>query len=325
MKNRVAIIIVNWNGLNLLKNCFDGIKNQSFYNFDLYFVDNNSIDESVLYVEKVFPKAKIMRLDKNYGFAKANNIAIKKALLSKNIEFIVCLNNDTLVHREWLEQLVKSAESKQYEHNKIGMVASKSYFPDNTIQNAGIEIIKNKKGWYIEAVARGANEDDKKNNEYNSSKLIFGPSGNSALYTSKMLSEIGLFDDDFFAYMEDVDLALRAQNKGYSCLYCPNSTLIHYHSKTSRTASPFKAFYSKRNLYLMGIKNFSLLELINLIFIDFYSNINKFFSKNNKDSISSLKKEIGSFQMIILMIKIYLNIIIKSPKFLFKRFKTKKV
>ena len=142
---KVAIIIVNWNGHKLLNDCFYAVYSQTYQNFDVYFVDNGSKDNSVSFVLENFPKTKIIKLKYNTGFAKGNNEGIKEAFKDKNINYIVCLNNDTIVEKNWLEELIKTAEGDE----QIGAVSSKAYFNDNvTIQNAGLEFYKtpNKKG-----------------------------------------------------------------------------------------------------------------------------------------------------------------------------------
>lgn len=316
--NEVAVIVINLNGLHLLNDCLSGLGSQKFKDFDLYFVDNNSADKSVEFVQKNFSSAKIIKLDKNMGFASANNIAIKEALKNPSVKYVVCLNNDTLVEPEWLSEMIRCISS-QSKNDNVGMVASKSYLPNGLIQNAGIEIKRNKFNWYVEAVARGANINDQDDSEYNKEGFIFGPSGNSALYTREMLEEVGLFDNDFFAYLEDVDLALRAQNIGYKCLFCPSSKLIHYHSQTSETASPFKAFYSKRNLYLMAIKNFSIMEGLTLPVRDLMVNISRIYNPGN-NSVKILKGKVGLASLVFLSFKIVFSILYKIPPMLLKRF-----
>src|SRR3989344_3399710 len=117
---KASIIIVNWNGMKFLKNCLDSVYKQTYKNFQVYFVDNGSIDGSSEFVKKNYLKAKIIQLDKNYGFAKPNNIAIKESFKDKEVEYIVCLNNDTIVDKNWLKELVKTARKDK----KIGAVGS---------------------------------------------------------------------------------------------------------------------------------------------------------------------------------------------------------
>lgn len=123
MNKKIAIIIVNWNGKRLLKTCLKAVFDQTYKNFDVYFVDNGSEDGSGKFVENKFPKTKIIKLKENTGFAKGNNVGIKKAFEDKKVEYIVCLNNDTKVDKNWLKELVKPVQQNE----KIGMVASKAF------------------------------------------------------------------------------------------------------------------------------------------------------------------------------------------------------
>ncbi len=315
---KAAVIIVSFNGLKFLNECLDALNNQTYKNFDIYFVDNGSIDGSYEFVQTKFPKAKLIQQDKNYGFAQGNNVAIRQALKDSEVDYIVCLNNDTKVDKRWLEELIAPVQSDP----SIGMAASKSYFPSGLIQNAGIEVFRNKFGFYIEAKARGGNIDDKTTDKYNTQEFIFGPSGNAALYTRKFIETVGMFDEDFFAYIEDVDLALRGQNKGYKCIYNPKSTLIHYHSQTGKSASPFKAFMSKRNLFFMAIKNFGFFELITFPITDLLWNFRSMKSENS--SVNILQDKIGLFGMIKIILRIYLSVLINFPRMFLKRFKIQK-
>ncbi len=309
---KVAIIIVNWNGKRLLKNCLSSVFEQGYKNFDVYFVDNGSVDGSVEYVQKNFPKIKIIRLKKNTGFAMGNNVGILRAFEDSEVRYIVCLNNDTKVNKNWLKELVKITDRKE----KIGMVASKSFFSDGKIQNVGLYIasddLKSSGG-----ISRGFDEDPSK---FNKEEEIFASSGCSALYKREMLEEIGLFDGDFFAYSEDSDLGFRAQSAGWKAIYNPKSQLIHYHSKTSGGAgSPMKAFFVKRNGFFEALKNYSWEDFFKYVINDFktYFSYLKVGKKNK--SVTNLKNTVGIFGVILIIFKIYGSILWNFPKMFRKR------
>ena len=318
---KVVIIIVNWNGKRLLENCLKAVFNQTYKNFDVYFVDNGSTDNSVEYVAKKFPKIKIIELKENTGFAKGNNVGIIKAFKDKKVEYIVCLNNDTKVDRDWLSESVEKADRNEI----VGMVASKALFSDGKIQSAGLYIatndVKSSGG-----ISRCFNQESEK---FNKEEEIFAPSGCSALYKRKMLEEIGLFDENFFAYSEDSDLGFRAQLQGWKCLYNPKSQLTHYHSKTSGgTGSPLKAFYTKRNGFFKAFKNYSLLDFFKYIARDFKKYLAYLkIGKENK-SVVNLKNKVGVVGVIWIVFKIYGSILWNLPKMFKKRFliqKNKKI
>lgn len=189
MKNKkVAIIIVNWNGLKFLNDCLNAVYKQTYKNFDIYFVDNGSYDESVKYVLNNFPKIKVISLEDNTGFARGNNIGIREAFKDKDIKYIVCLNNDTKVKNNWLYELIKTASSDK----KIGAVGSKILFynREKTINSVGIIPLKNGN-----ALNYGKNTSY---SNFNKTEIIFGPCAASALYTRECLEKVGLFDEKYF-------------------------------------------------------------------------------------------------------------------------------
>ncbi|MCK5509948.1 glycosyltransferase [Candidatus Parcubacteria bacterium] len=319
MNHKVAIIIVNLNGFNFLKNCLNAVFNQTYKIFDVYFVDNGSHDKSVDFVRQSFSKTKIIELDYNTGFAKGNNIGIKEALKDENVEYIALLNNDTIVEKDWLLEMVKVI--KKYKNIKCGMVSTKTLLSDGKIHNIGLKLYKNLIGNKIGGCSFGFGYDP---NKYNKEREVFCPGGVSTLFSRNLLKDVGLFDEDFFAYAEDLDLGFRSRLAGWKCFYAPKSRLIHLHSQTSGVASAFKAFYSKRNSYFVAIKNFSLLDLLSYPFRDFYWNFTSLFQKNKLKSVNKLKSKIGLLGMVKIMIKIYLNILYYLPRMLTKRCGIKK-
>ncbi len=246
MTPKVLIIIVNWNGKEYLNDCLRSVFNQSYENFKVILVDNGSTDGSIEFVKKIYSDVEIIPLDKNYGFAKGNNIGIEKALKDEKVQYIVLLNNDTKVEPQWLEELVKVAKSDE----QVGSCQPKmlSLANPKMIDALGISITKNGG-----AIQDGYGIED--TGQYNQVKEVFGACAGAALYKREMLSRIGLFDEDFFAYYEDVDLALRARLAGWKCMYVPKAVAYHRHSATVGKTSSFKIYFLERNRYYYIIKN----------------------------------------------------------------------
>ncbi|MFA5125794.1 MAG: glycosyltransferase family 2 protein [archaeon] len=320
---KVSIIIVNWNGKKFLKNCLTAVFKQTYKNFDVYFVDNGSIDESSDYVKKNFPKVKIVQLDKNYGFAKGNNEGIKEAFKDKKMEYIVCLNNDTIVDKNWLKELVKTAESDK----KIGMVSSKAYYKGGKIiQNAGFSLRSPFQMNTPNDESIGCN----KNWDYFVLKKdieIFCPGGVAPLYKRKMLEELfkisnEFFDETFFAYAEDFDIGYRGRLFRWKAMLSANATLIHLHSQTFGKASEKKTFYIVRNSFLVVVKNYSFFNLINYPFSFIFSNFVYFFKKN--ESFENIKAKIGLVGLLRIVIKSHLSAINILPFAIAKRIKIQK-
>lgn len=243
MKNypKVSIIIVNWNGKKYLRNCLTSVFNQTYPNYEVMLVDNGSTDDSVEYTKKNFPITKIIQNKKNIGLTAATNKAIEQC----NGKYIVTLDNDTKVEPKWLEELVRVGELDDC----IGSCQSKVLLlkDPKVIDAVGISIAK-KGGTIREGYGLKDGE------EYNQTKKVLGAS-TAVLYKKKMLDQIGLFDDDFFAYYEDVDFALRARLAGWKCMYVPKAIVYHIHSATLGKSSPFKLYLLTRNEYYYKIKN----------------------------------------------------------------------
>jgi GT2 family glycosyltransferase len=238
----VSIIIVNFNGKRFLKKCFSSIISQTYPSLELILVDNGSKDGSVELVQKHFPGVKIITNGDNLGFAKGNNIGIRAA----SGDLIATLNNDTEASPYWVESLVSGMLSD----DRIGMCASRMLFmrDPGMINSTGICISRSGACW-----DRGMFEQD--HGQYARGE-VFGPCAGAALYKKKMLDEIGLFDEDFFAYMEDADLAFRGRAAGGRCVYVPEAAVYHYHSATSGYMSDFSIYHGNRNIVWSAMKNF---------------------------------------------------------------------
>jgi GT2 family glycosyltransferase len=322
-EGKIAVIIVNWNGLKFLNDCLTSVFKQTYLNFDVYFVDNGSIDNSINFVRERFPKIKVLELKNNTGFAKGNNVGIMEAFKDENVKYIVCLNNDTIVYENWLEELVGTASQDE----KIGAVSSKAYFDDAiTINNAGLEFSKalqiNKRG----GISIGYGLTDLEAPGLSNDIEVFAASGVAPLYKREVLENIfrrdgEFFDEDFFAYAEDYDLGFRIRSLGYISYLAANAKLIHLHSKTGGIASPFKSYYCERNSILTAIKNLPLLDLLLFPFRNFFLKLSYLFNKN--ESVGKLGGDVGVSGMIYILIKANLAALCLTPKFLIKRWKKK--
>ena len=243
MANQVTVIVVNWNGRHHLEGCLAALQAQTFTGFDIIVVDNGSTDGSVEWLKAHFPWVRLICNAHNAGFAAANNQAIR----STETEFIVTLNNDTRAEPGWLAALVETAKSDP----DVGTVASKMLLASRpgTIDSAGIALDPVGIAWD----RLGGRLDDPGEK---APLEVFGPCAGAALYRRAMLNQIGLFDPDFFAYLEDVDLAWRARLAGWRCLYAPSARVYHAHSATGIEGSPFKSRQLGRNKVWLIAKNY---------------------------------------------------------------------
>lgn len=240
---KASVIIPNWNGQELLEDCLKSLQNQSYKNFEIIVVDNKSSDQSVLYVTQNFPEVRIIKLNKNYGFAKAINEGVKVS----GAEYVIFLNNDTAVDKNWVKNLVECVAS----HNGIISVNSKllNFYNKKIIDGVGILI--NEAG---QAKSIGWQEED--HGQYEKEQYIFGATGGASLFKRLDFIKVGGFDENYFMYSEEVDFAFRAQFLGYKSIYCPKAIVYHKHKATAKKLPQRIEYWQFRNMTQTIIKDF---------------------------------------------------------------------
>lgn len=240
-----TVIVLNWNGLRFLKDCFDSLAKQTYPRdkYEVMLLDNASEDDSVEFVSKHYPDVRIERSAANLGFSGGMNLGMRK---SKG-EYMILLNNDTILDPDWLKELMKVAHDK-----KAGAVTSKLMFlkKKGIINNAG-SMLEPDKTWPIRE--RGIDEKDV--GQYDSIDEITAFCGASVALHRGMIKKIGLLDETFRAYFEDTYLSWRGQKAGYKYYYVPKSVLYHVHTGTNVEGSPKFVFYVSRNRVLIIFKN----------------------------------------------------------------------
>ena len=231
----ISVVIVNWNGKHLLTECLDSLRAQDVEDVEVVLVDNGSDDGSASFVRERFPVINVLSLPENRGFAGGNNAGIGAAAG----KYIALLNNDTKADPAWLANLLREAEAAPPD---VGMWAGKilSYDNPGIIDNVGLLL-------YPDGLGRGKGRLEKDRGQYDLPGEALFPSGCAGLYRKEMLDEIGLFDEEFFAYADDVDIGLRARLAGWKCVYVPSARVYHKYSSSSSAYSPFKAFLVERN------------------------------------------------------------------------------
>lgn len=242
-KPKVSVIIPNWNGQQFLQTCLLSLKKQTFKDFEVMVVDNGSVDGSVEYMHQFFPQFKVIELEKNVGFAKAVNIGIEKS----QGKYIVLINNDTRVDKNCLYYLVKAADR----HQKMGMVTAKMLQFNNPQLINGV-------GDYIDVVGHADNigRGEKDGPKFSRSGSVFLVSGGGGLFKREVFDKVGLFDEDYFAYFEDVDLCLRAQFSGFKGWYEPKAVIYHIHKATAKKINHLVEYLQFRNMTMTVLKNF---------------------------------------------------------------------
>lgn len=254
---KVSVVTPNYNGEKFLKTFFESLNNDSELIGEVIIIDNGSSDNSKDYINKGtfnFP-VRLIENSQNLGFAPAVNQGISNA----KYEYIFSLNNDTEVKKGSIRHMVELISSG----DDIFSVQAKmlQYNNKDLIDDVGDEY--NLLAWTKKT---GENH---RSDEYAEVKDIFSSCAGAALYRKSLLKELGMFDDNFFAYMEDVDLALRSRINGYRNLLCPQAVVYHIGSATSGSRhNEFKVRLAARNNVWVVYKNIPIpLKIINFIFL----------------------------------------------------------
>ncbi len=267
----ISIIIPNYNGLEHLKTCYASLKLQSYKDFIVILSDNGSVDKSIDYTKEHFPDSVTINIGYNSGFAKACNEGIKYSLSNLKSEYLFLLNNDIELESHFLETAITTFINNP--EASILAVKMLNYFNRDIIDDCG-DFIKANGG---SPLARGHGEKD--SGQYNKIEYIFGACAGAAFYKKEIFEDIGLFDETFFAYYEDIDLSFRAQLAGYKCLYQPNAVCYHKRGGTSSIATHgFQTEMCERNLVLMRIKNYPLSTYILYQPLFFIARLKRYYS-----------------------------------------------
>ena len=200
MKLRIAIILLNWNGYDDTSDCIRSLSGINYDNYEIVVVDNGSVDGSPDRLANEFPRVKLIRNKENLGFAEGNNVGMRYAL-ANNFDYVLILNNDTVVEPNFLAILINEAESKK----DIGVVGPKIvYYDDPKIIWFGGGAINK---YTSRNINIGLDEPDR--GQFDGTKEAEFVTGCAMLVKAEALKRAGLFDPDFFNCMEDLDLACR--------------------------------------------------------------------------------------------------------------------
>lgn len=243
--SEVAVVVPNWNGARFLEACLRSLTEQT-EPAQIIVVDGGSTDGSRQLVSESFQGVTLLALEENPGFAGAVNRGIAHALAG-GVEFVALLNNDAVAEPDWLGCLLATARS----HPEAGTVTSKLMLDDRVhIDSTGD--FYSSWGW---GYPRGRDEVD--HGQYDHPELgeVFCGSGGASLYRSALFREVGLFDEDYFAYLEDQDLGFRAQLMGWKARYVPQAVAYHRLMGTSSAMPHFGRYQAIRNCIYLYVKN----------------------------------------------------------------------
>lgn len=240
----VSVIIVNWNGEKFLERCLTALTAQTVKPDQIILLDNASTDNSVSVARK-FPELQILMSEQNTGFARGNNLAFQA--VSPQSEWIALVNPDAFVDSHWLEELL--AASKR--NPEFDTFASKLVNAANPALLDGVGDAYHISG-LVWRIGHGKPASVISETEHE----VFSPCAAAALYRHSIIKQMDGFDEDYFCYVEDVDLGFRLQLKGHRCLYIPKAIVHHVGSGlTGGQKSQFSLYYGHRNLVWTYVKN----------------------------------------------------------------------
>lgn len=255
----ISIVIVNWNGINDTCVALDSIKKLRIQKLqlDTYVVDNGSTNDSVTILKQKYPWVHLIEIGKNLGFTGGNNVGIHAAL-DNGADFVWLLNNDTYVHPD------AACLVDAFNDPKVGIVGSKIYFAKgheyHKTRYSAAE--RGKVFWYTGGIIdwsnmyashRGVDEVD--HGQYDHSEATEFITGCSMMISRSVFERIGMLDDAYYLYLEDVDFSLRAKRAGFTLVYYPKSILWHVNAgSTGGPGNPVHEYYQTRNRLLAGMR-----------------------------------------------------------------------
>lgn len=247
---KVAVAILNWNGLNYLEKFLPAVVEYSSPVADVWVIDNASSDGSADFIRKNFPGIFIAELNENFGFAKGYNMGMQ---LIEN-EIVVLLNSDVEVTPGWIEPVIR------YMEKTPGMAACQPKILDynnrQMFEYAGAAGGYMDRNGYVFCAGRIFNSFESDQGQFAQDEEVFWASGAALFIRRKSYSEAGGLDEDFFAHMEEIDLCWRLKNRGQRIGSCRQSQVYHVGGGTLSRLSPFKTYLNFRNNMYMLVKNY---------------------------------------------------------------------
>jgi GT2 family glycosyltransferase len=246
---KAAVVILNWNGRKFLEKFLPGVIMHSSDKAEIIIADNDSSDDSLDYLEKKHPGIRIIRLEKNYGFAGGYNLALKEI----KADFYILLNSDIEVTKNWIEPVIRVMDSNP----AVAACQPKirSYKEPEKFEYAGAAGGFIDKYGYPFCQGRLFQSLEKDKGQYDHTREVFWATGACMFVRADIFHRLGGFDEDFFAHMEEIDFCWRAKNQGFKIMYCPDSTIFHIGGGTLPKNNSRKTYLNIRNNIIMLYKN----------------------------------------------------------------------
>lgn len=238
----IAVVVVNWNAGAYLDKCLQSLKTQTLKPARIMVVDNASTDDSLKGLEEKFSDCEFIKLETNTGFAFANNFAVTRA---DDCDWVAFLNPDAFARTDWLEKLSQAV-------NEFPECAS---FGSHMLRHASDRMDGTADVYHVCGSAWRRDHGILSAKVERKAQEIFSPCAAASFIRRDVFKEAGGFDENFFAYFEDVDLGFRLQLKGHPCRYVPDAVVEHVGSATTSRYSDFAVYHGQRNLVWSFIRN----------------------------------------------------------------------
>ncbi|MBN1354241.1 MAG: glycosyltransferase family 2 protein [Candidatus Omnitrophica bacterium] len=290
----ISAIIVNYDGIDCVKDCIDSLKRQTMAGeMEIIVVDNDSKDGSLGLIKRSFADVKVVEMGYNAGWGVACNAGIN----ASGGRYLVMLNNDIYLDNRCVEEMVKAVELDE----RYGSCASRVLLWEDHKKTEVAGVVLYPDGL---SVARGRLEPA---DRYKKLEEVFCASDCCCLFRREMIEEIGGYDTDFFIYADDTDIGWKHRIAGWRCVYAPEAVSYHKHSHKSGGYSSFKAFHVERNRLYICIKYFPIPSLIAGVFFSAYRYIFQFFTAvfGHKGAFCEYRKGHSFMEGIGIILKAY--------------------
>lgn len=260
LEPQVDVIIPHYNGKQILTNCLASLEQSTYKNIKVWVVDNGSTDDSAEYVKKKFKWINIISPGLNLGYAGGCNYGYEKT----QGKYVIFLNNDTEHEPDWIAHLVFFAE----ENDEVAAIQPKVLSIQGRNEGKKVFDYAGAAGGLMDhfgypyAYGRMMNHVEDDVGQYDNPRQIFWASGTAMFLRRDTVEKVGVFDEDFFAHMEEIDLCWRLQIAGYKIYSQPRSVVYHYGGATLRSGSEKKIYLNHRNNIFMILKNMEMVKLI---------------------------------------------------------------
>ncbi len=297
---KVAVVILNWNGEDLLKEFLPSVvENSKYPGVEVVVADNASTDRSLDILKLDFPSVKVIVLDQNYGFTGGYNRALKQV----DAEYVVLLNSDVATAAGWIEPLIKELDENP--KTAVCVPKIKSYRNKDYFEYAGAAGGYIDKYGFVFCKGRIFDDIEKDLGQYDQSADVFWGSGAAMMIRKELYFELGGLDEDFFAHMEEIDLCWRLKNRGWNIRYIANSEVFHLGGATLDYENPRKVFLNFRNNLFLLVKNLPhrkfVVKLLQRMLLDGVAGLKFIMSGELQNFISVLKAHFSFYSKFALM------------------------